>query len=365
MKKVLGIIALAACMACTEKPKELMHPELEDLDLWACIDELETNYILFNESGEDFPAITRYAWADIDGDGQAELFLGSAADEFPAISAAFALGGEEPACIGYQDGSHEMRFFKEGVVTLGTGVVRYNYREQRDRLQESKLIWELAIEETKEMYLELEGDFSDICLSRPGAEAEYPEEEDIQALLAEFTEQYELEPDWQPLESLYEMKTVETPAAQIQFNAKRFELVSNDITGEDYDVRLQNPQIPAEFLRFTGYYEDALDVMQENGNNELIAEYLHDTCWGNSVSVEEDPDYAIYDSYISSLEYYNPENGYFFNYEADAKGETVYGAICVKPAPGSGNVLVMRAESPSEKTRDRFVEQFPALTFCR
>ena len=365
MKKVLGIIALAACFACTEKPKEISHPALEDVDIWGCIDQLEYTYTLLNESGEDFPAIKRYAWADIDGDGLAELFLASEKDVFPEIYAAFALGGEEPAVLGFEDASHMMTFYPEGVSTSGTGVVRYNYMDQRIRLKDSKVQWELCIEETKEVYLETEGDCGGITLSRPGAyEVEYPEEEDAQALLAQFTESYELEPDWQPLDSLYEMERFQAPTADINFNKNRFEMVENQVLGDDFTMKFQNRKNADEWIQFTGFYDDGLDVLQENSNAELIAEFLKATCEDRSINVTEDEDYTVYNSYITSLEYYHPENGYAFRYEADHKGTPVYGAIVASPK-GSGSVLVMQAESPSERACDRFVEQYDSLFFER
>ena len=147
MKKVLGIIALVAICACSEKPKEATHPELSELNLWNCIDAPEYEYIMLNESGEPLPQITRYAWADIDGDGLAELFLGSKEGEAPEISAAFALGGKEPGLIGFADPSHSMYFYPEGVSTCGTGTSRYNYMDRRFRLQDSKIEWELTMED--------------------------------------------------------------------------------------------------------------------------------------------------------------------------------------------------------------------------
>ena len=365
MKKVLGIIALAACVACAEKPKAVTHPEVFDIDIWGCIDQLEDNYIMYNESGEAFPDITRYAWADIDGDGLAELFLASAEDVFPEISAVFALGdGAVPVCVGYQDASHEMHFYPEGVATLGTALIRYNYMDKRDRLEDSKLVWELCVEETKEVYLESEGDCGDIVLSRPGAEVEYPEEEDAEALLAEFTTPFEIDPEWEPLDGLYEMAEFQAGGTTINYNACRYSVVESQELGDDFTMKLQNRDDPNEWIGFTGYYDDGVDVLMENGNTALLAERLKGTCEENSLNVVEDEDYEIYDSYITSLDYFQPENGYYFSYEGDHKGESVYGAVAVRPLK-NGNVLVIRAETTSYRTFGRFLEQIPTLTFDR
>lgn len=366
MKKVLGIIALAACVACAEGQKAVTHPELEEVDIWSCIDALENEYTLFNESGEAFPEMARYAWADIDGDGMAELFLGSAEGEFPEIFAAFAMGGKEPQCIGFQDASHEMYFYPEGVSTCGTGLSRYNYMDRRDRLQDSRLQWELTMEETKEVYEEDE-------IGLGGNYIWYPEREEsveatpkeVEARLAEFTDnKVEIVPDWKPLEGFYGMQELKAGNITIQYNANRFELKNKEELGEDFNALLQNPKNANEWLRFTGYYDDGLDVMQENGNSELIAQLLEGACRENSLSVTDDPEYTVYDTVDSTIEYYNPENGHYFQYEAEQKGTPVRGIICVKPCDG-GIVLVMWAQSTRASVCERFLEQFPSLIFAR
>ncbi|MBP5635947.1 MAG: hypothetical protein J6X25_00295 [Bacteroidales bacterium] len=365
MKKVLGIIALVAICACSEKPKEATHPELSELNLWNCIDALEYEYIMLNESGEPLPQITRYAWADIDGDGMAELFLGSKEGEAPEISAAFALGGKEPGLIGFADPSHSMYFYPEGVSTCGTGTSRYNYMDRRFRLQDSKIEWELTMEETKEMYQEDEIDLGgNYIWYAETTETREPSPKELEARLAEFTEQYELVPAWQPLDGLYEMAEYKYEDVTVKYNANRYEIAEKEEVGTDFTLRLQNPREPEEWISFNCYYDDGMDVMQENGNAELIAERLKGTCEENSLNISEDDEYEIYDSYVSSIEYYHPENGYFYNYEAGHNGKQLHGAIAVKPA-GSGKILVMRSQSPSFHTAERIMEQFPSLNFER
>ena len=365
MKKVLGIIALAACMACTEKPKTFTHPEIEDTNVWSCIDNLEYEYEMLNESGDPFPSIARYAWADIDGDGVGELFLASEEGVFPEIAAAFALGGEEPQCIGFEDPSHSMYYYPEGVSTCGTGMSRYNYMDRRDRLQDSKLQWELSIEETKSVYEDEEIDFSQNIVWYPELnESHEPTPKEVEALLAEFSEQYELKPDWQPLDGLYDTKEYNACGITIEYNANRYAVTQEDVTGTDFYMLLENPKDNFEYIGFTGYYDDSLEVLQDNENAELAAELLKGTCEENSLNISDNEDFEVYDDYISVMDYYHPENGYFYKYEAGFNGKQVHGVIGVKAFAG-GYVLVMHGQSLSYNTSERMVEQFANLVFDR
>ena len=368
MKKLLGIIALAACVACTEKPKEVTHPELEDVNIWACIDLIEEEYGILNDSGMVFPDIVRYAWADIDGDGLAELLLGSPEGEFPEVSAVFALGGEQPQLVGFADPSHSLTFYPEGVSTTGTGVIRYNYMDERNRLQDSKLAWTLHIEETQEFDEDDDTDYSGTYIWYAGTtEAREPKLGEDEARLAEFTEPYDLEPEWQPLEGYHEVKEfTASDGTTIVYNAKRYEMTDSNEMGSDFYLELTNPGEENEWLRFYSYYDEAVDVLTEHHNMEALAENLQAACVENKTILLEDTDYVIEEdtSFVTSLEYYNPEKGYAYVYNGTCKGKPVYGIIITGPIHGT-NVLLMRAESPSITTRNRIWDHYSSLRFDR
>ena len=368
MKKVLGIIALAAVVACTEQVKTVTHPELDEVNVWDCIDQLEEEYGILNESGEVFPYVVRYAWADIDGDGLAELFLGNMEGEFPEVSGVFALGGEKPQLVGYQDPSHIMSFYPEGVCTAGTGVVRYNYMDERCRLKDSQLQWTLHAEETEDMYEDEEMDFSDTFIWIPGSDgSREPKPGEAEALMAEFTEPYELEPDWQPLEGYDEVKEyTSSDGTTIRYNAKRFKIDGNEEMGNDFYFKLQNPGVEDEWISIYSYYDEAVDVLTEHGNREALAEHLKSTCEETKGIILEDADYVINEdpSYVTSLEYFNPEKGYAYVYAGTCKGKPIYGIFIAGPAQGT-NVLTLRAESPSSITRNRIWDHYSSLCFDR
>ena len=127
---------------------------------------------------------------------------------------------------------------------------------------------------------------------------------------------------------------------------------------------LENPKDNFEYIGFTGYYDDSLEVLQDNENAELAAELLKGTCEENSLNISDNEDFEVYDDYISVMDYYHPENGYFYKYEAGFNGKQVHGVIGVKAFAG-GYVLVMHGQSLSYNTSERMVEQFANLVFDR